>query len=256
MAFSASPIETNLNLLSTLPVELIDMVLSLLDTTTLFRLCHVSQLFRSLAQPLLFEHASQVTMRLWVCQPGLLAHKPIDFGWSHCDQVAHQMVFSPLDPSAATLTLQKSLPPPRIDGCTVLIKVGSAKRIYSISYKHRVIPVPVDSTSAAYSRVTLCGQQEEEEAYYGCAWKFTYAIRDTSPSCRQLIPSAFTCDVDLLDPYILTSPASRDMVIDVTGPEHRCPPKPQACQQDLLPPFWASRIWDDAKSIARPAENI
>ncbi|KAI7884187.1 hypothetical protein K492DRAFT_234912 [Lichtheimia hyalospora FSU 10163] len=211
---------SNSSNLSHLPVELIDMVLSHLDTSALFRLCHVNQYLRTLAQPRLFHHAQQVTMRLWICQPHVVSHKPIDFVWSHCDSEHNRMVFIPQQ-DEAVLPLQPALPPPQIDGCTVLFKVGNSKRIYSISYKNRVVSVPVDIEE---NEVVYKGDTDNDhDLSYTCGWKLRYNVQQQQQQQRKaVVPCSFECDMDLLDPQVLSSPTPIPPS-DKIGPEHALP---------------------------------
>lgn len=207
--------------LSHLPVELIDMVLSHLDTSALFRLCHVNRYLRALAQPRLFHHAQQVTMRLWICQPHVVSHKPIDFVWSHCDSERNRMVFVPQQ-DEAVLPLQPALPPPQIDGCTVLVKMGNSKRIYSISYKDRVVSVPVDIDSTKENQVVYKGDKDgEQDLSYACGWKLRYNVQQQQQR-KAVVPCTFECDMDLLDPQVLSSPTPIP-ASDKIGPEHALP---------------------------------
>lgn len=196
--------------MDTIPIELIEIILSYLDTSALFRLCRVNRLLRALAQPHLIAHAEQITMRLWICQSSIVAHKPLDFRWSACNADDNKMEFIPQDPDTS-LTLQTALPPPQIDGCTVLIKVNSTRRIYSISYKNKIVPVPVDQSShhAGYDATGA-----DDMTAYSCSWQLLYDVYDepSNPAIKRLVPRAFACDTDLLDPQVLVA-SSREKVV-------------------------------------------
>ncbi|KAI9268054.1 hypothetical protein BDA99DRAFT_535572 [Phascolomyces articulosus] len=207
--------------LSNLPVELIDLIITHVDTDTLFKLCRVNRLLRALAQPRLVNHAQQITMRLWIHQhPTAGPQKPLDFICSGCDIENNRMVFEPSRDTTSSLTLQTALPPPKIDGCTVLIKVNHTRRIYSISYKDRIVPVPLDQTITGHTPTFDTSSTNIEDAY-GCGWQLAYTIQEDArtPAIRYLQPQSFTCDTDLLDPQVLIS-SSREKVV-VSLPEQQ-----------------------------------
>lgn len=191
------------------------MITAHLDTSSLFQLCRVNRFFRSFAQPRLVSHAQQITMRLWIHQPHMVSHKPLDFRWSSFDIQSNKMIFEPQDP-AASMTLQSALPPPQIDGCTILIKISNTRRIYSISYKNRVVTVPIEenaSRTAGY-QPPLCPGDGGSTAY-DCAWNFSYHV--SSDTVHRLTPVSFECDTGLLDPEVLIS-SSREKVVVSSPP--------------------------------------
>ena len=191
--------------MSNLPIELIELILAHVDTETLFKLCRVNQLLRALAQPRLINHAQQITMRLWIHQHPLASNKPLDFTFSSCGD-NNRMVFEPARDAPTSLTLQIALPPPKIDGCTILIKVHNTRRIYSISYKDQLVPVPLQQNVTGYES---SGNVDVDGAH-GCGWDIFYNIQDDdrTPAIKYLYPKSFSCDTDLLNPQVLMSSSS------------------------------------------------
>ncbi|KAI7857064.1 hypothetical protein BDC45DRAFT_603636 [Circinella umbellata] len=191
--------------LSNLPIELIELIIAHVDTETLFKLCRVNQLLRALAQPRLINHAQQITMRLWIHQHPLVSNKPLDFTFSSCGD-NNRMLFEPSRDAPTSLTLQAALPPPQIDGCTILIKVHNTRRIYSISYKDCLVPVPLEQNITGYKS----SENVDVDGAYGCGWNFSYTIRDDdrTSAIKYLYPKSFSCDTDLLDPQVLISSSS------------------------------------------------
>ncbi|ORZ01194.1 hypothetical protein BCR43DRAFT_486515 [Syncephalastrum racemosum] len=150
-------------------------------------------------------------MRLWIHQPNLVSHKPLDFRWKACNE--DKMVFEPQDANVMTL---QSVTCPQIDGCTVLIKVNETRRIYSISYKDRIIPVPLQHPAGmtGYDAV----QQNEEDAY-GCAWRLNYDVRDENGGrIKRFVPRSFECDVNLLNPEVLMASSREKVVVSTPAP--------------------------------------
>ncbi|KAI9490922.1 hypothetical protein BDB00DRAFT_835976 [Zychaea mexicana] len=248
--------------LSSLPIELIELVLANVDTDTLFKLCRVNRLLRALAQPRLISHAQQITMRLWINQPHVVSHKPIDFTWSACDTDNNRMVFEPQDNT--TMTLQTALPPPQIDGCTVLIKVHNTRRIYSISYKDRIVPVPIQPSqqhtiiTTDYESATGNSSMDVEDAY-ACGWSLSYDVHDDSrsPAIKYLHARSFACDTDLLDPQVLIASSREKVVVSLpestttsttstTSEDSHDEKKKMMMQNGIAPsPSWLSRIVND-----------
>ncbi|KAI8145526.1 hypothetical protein BJV82DRAFT_604056 [Fennellomyces sp. T-0311] len=235
--------------LSTLPVELIELVLAHVDSDTLFKLCRVNRLLRALAQPRLMSHAQQITMRLWIHQPHVVSHKPIDFGFSHCDN--DRMVFAPQE--ASPMMLQTALPPPQIDGCTILIKVSNTRRIYSISYKDRMVAVPVQQGQHVAEYVSNSDARGYVEDAYQCGWHVAYTIIDDAhnPMLKRLVPQSFACDTDLLDPQVLIASSREKVVVSLPEPvpetqdQHDEKKKMMEAAAHQAAPSWLSRIVND-----------
>lgn len=199
-----------------LPAELLDTIFSFADTPSLFQLCRTCRYFRSIAMPrLVAGHIARTMIRLWIEQPGVAAHKPIDFVW-HSSSTG-RLVFSLKEQPSSMLLLfkPKASEAPRITGCTVVLRHhGNNMTIYSISYSANddIVLVPVSSSSST-SPLLFCeydGKRCNDDAY-DCGWRMYYGLEEEEEckkkTCR-LVPKRLECDVELLDPRLLHQAAN------------------------------------------------
>ncbi|KAI8145901.1 hypothetical protein BJV82DRAFT_576899 [Fennellomyces sp. T-0311] len=188
---------------TTIPVELIDHIFTFVDNSSLFQLCRCSRLFRLLAFPrLTLQHMSCAKIRLWIEQPGLVSHKPMDFEYSGYDKERSKLIFSTKQQQQQSFQSSES---PVIDGLTVVSKDDNGnRRIHSVSYKNAAaVPVPVNTKQDERTSVTYPGSndQEQQRTTYSCAWELEYDVV-SEPTCT-IVPKTFECDLDLLDPSVL-----------------------------------------------------
>lgn len=125
-----------------LPLEIIDHILTFADASSLYELGQVSHMLRSLSQrQLQKQHIQHASLRLWMHQPGTMAHTPMDFTQPICRSSSGQV-------TAEFKYLNQSLPidpkkPVFIDGCTVIF---STRKHYGLTYSNPIMMQPGDTT--------------------------------------------------------------------------------------------------------------
>ena len=141
-------------------------------------------------------------IRLWIEQPGLVSHKPIDFEYAGYDKDCSKLIFT------AKQSQQQSFPSselPVIDGLTVLSKDDNgSRRIHSVSYKNAAaVPVPINTKQSEKTMISYPGSSDRKQrrTAYSCAWQLEYSAV-TGPT-HTIIPKTFECDLDMLDPSVL-----------------------------------------------------
>ncbi|KAI9482502.1 hypothetical protein BDB00DRAFT_879141 [Zychaea mexicana] len=195
---------------ATFPIELIDHIFTFVDSSSLFQLCQCSRLFRTLAFPrLTSQHMSRATIRLWIEQPGMVGHKPMDFEWSDFDKERGKLVFTAKpDQHYHTFNKKKSSEAPVIDGLTVLSTGDKGdRRIHSVSYKKAAaVPASLTVKQNELTCVSYPGSSSKKDTAYACAWQLRYGVQEQqqqSSSTCTIVPKTFECDLDLLDPTVL-----------------------------------------------------
>ncbi|KAI8374747.1 uncharacterized protein BYT42DRAFT_577515 [Radiomyces spectabilis] len=198
-----------------IPNELFEKIFIYVDASTLYKLIRVCRLFRLLAQPRLKAYAQRVTVRLWIYQSNWIAHKPFDFEWTAYNALRGTVMFSPMR-EPVSLKFNSCLPPPQIDGCTMLVRDCQSCSIYSISYNDKVT-------------VTLAGQGVRTAGYSPSAkndysWQLVYDIDPISgaDSIQRIRPQSLECDLNLLDPCFLAKmDAARCLCASTTALSNR-----------------------------------
>ncbi|KAG0168601.1 Esa1p-associated factor [Apophysomyces sp. BC1034] len=171
-----------------LPSELLNGIVSYVDTPALFELYRVGRLFRALAKPRLVAHARHIKVRLWIYQPRAVAHKPLDFEFQ-CD-ANDKLVFSYAG-TAADLRFQTQIPPPQIDGC--MLQMQTEKKRYSVAYREPF---------------SVCLDQKMMDAI---AWQFRYECFDHLDAKsdqrrhQRLVPQTIECRIGMLDPSLFAA---------------------------------------------------
>ncbi|KAI7859761.1 hypothetical protein BDC45DRAFT_161145 [Circinella umbellata] len=205
-----------------IPIELIDHIFTFADNSSLFQLCRCSRLFHALAFPrLTSQHMSHSKIRLWIEQPGLVGHKPMDFEWFNYDRERGKLVFTARKNSTAhqqQLTFNtdssSSSEAPIIDGLTIVLSPSGMedRRIHSVSYKKAVVmptSLPIKQQQEMDYSVQYPGNsnnyEENKRTAYSCAWQLQYQVIQKEPSSCIIIPKTFECDLDLLDPNVLNA---------------------------------------------------
>ncbi|KAI8337951.1 hypothetical protein BC941DRAFT_424151 [Chlamydoabsidia padenii] len=160
--------------MSDLPLEIIDHIFTFVDASSLYELGHVSRVLRLLSQKHLYQqHLQHVSIRLWMHQPGTMAHTPIDF---------NQPTRSD-DLTAADFTFQNQplrfdpKKPILIDGCTVIL---SDKTHYGLTYEPMTVQPDRTSKQGQWS---LLAEQDGDH----------------------LKPLGLSCHLNLFNPLLLDS---------------------------------------------------
>lgn len=136
-----------------LPLEIIDHIMTFVDAPNLYELGLVSLVLRLLSKKHLRQnHIRHISMRLWMHQPGTMAHTPIDFD----HQPASPSSASSLDPMVATFCFNSHAikfdpkKPIYLDGCTIIIHPTSlqpSRKHYGITYQQPTLMEGVTSPS-------------------------------------------------------------------------------------------------------------
>ncbi|SAL99403.1 hypothetical protein [Absidia glauca] len=153
-----------------LPLEIIDHIMTFVDAPHLYELGHVSPVLRLLSKKHLRQtHIRHLSMRLWMHQPGTMAHTPIDFD--------HQPSSSPassLDPIVASFSFNSHAirfdpkKPIYLDGCTIIIHPNShqaSRKHYGITYQQPTLMEGVTSSSWTIKRQgqwSMTGELEQD----------------------------------------------------------------------------------------------
>ena len=205
-----------------IPIELIDHIFKFVDNSSLFQLCRCSRLFHALAFPrLTSQHMSHSKIRLWIEQPGLIGHKPMDFEWLNYDKERGKLVFTARKQQHTFNSTSSSSEAPIIDGLTIVLSPSGMedRRIHSVSYKKAVvIPTSLSIKQSQQQEMTLFvmypgnnnndsnnNYQQNKRTAYSCAWQLQYQVIQQEPSSCIIIPKTFECDLDLLDPNVLNA---------------------------------------------------
>jgi hypothetical protein len=161
-----------------LPLEIIDHILTFANASSLYELGQVSHMLRSLSQKQLQkQHIQHASLRLWMHQPGTMAHTPMDFTQPICqsssDQVTAEFKYLnqplPIDPKK----------PVFIDGCTVIF---STRKHYGLTYPNPIMMQPGDD-----ALVEKQGQ-----------WTLYGEFKDAA-----FTPLRLSCDTRLFNPILL-----------------------------------------------------
>jgi hypothetical protein len=138
-----------------LPLEIIDHILTFVDAASLYELGHVSHVLQFLSKKHLYQnHIQHASIRLWMHQPGTMAHTPIDFGQSSSSS------FDPLAPLTAQFTFTDQAirfdpkKPVYVDGCTIIIHPNPnqpSRQHYGITYQQPALMKNIISATTSPS---------------------------------------------------------------------------------------------------------
>ncbi|KAI8334311.1 hypothetical protein BC941DRAFT_432651 [Chlamydoabsidia padenii] len=162
-----------------LPLEIIDHIITFVDASCLYELGHVSRVLRLLSKKHLYHnHIQHVSIRLWMHQPGTMAHTPIDFEYQQpCYPLAAHFGFN--HHQAIRFNPNK---PIYFDGCTIIIH-GKERKHYGITYQQ---PISLDLTS--------CWTIERQGQW---------SMKGKLEQDGYLTPTALVCNCNLFNPDTL-----------------------------------------------------
>ncbi|KAG0170435.1 hypothetical protein DFQ30_002507 [Apophysomyces sp. BC1015] len=196
--------------LQTIPIELLERIFHYADIATLFKLFQVCRLFCAIVQPRILSYVKQITVRLWVFQPYVVAHKPLDFKWT-CWGKNGKQIFEASEPiTSATSFLSTSASClPQIDGCTLLVR--KTRQIYSMSYA-KTVHLPICDVGP-WQRVShkIAKPSCNDDIAFGRQWDLWYDIDEVDHQEKRLNPRQFECDIELFDPDIMESACAQTL---------------------------------------------
>ncbi|KAI8077689.1 uncharacterized protein BX664DRAFT_343235 [Halteromyces radiatus] len=147
-----------------LPLEIIDHILYFADASTLYQLIQVSHVLRYLSTNHLYHHHLQhASIRLWMHQPGTMAHTPIDF---------NQPTLASFDTVHFSFANHQPIQfnhhqPVYVDGCTIQHNNNNgSKQHYSITYQSPIMMTKGDSTTWTIEKQkqwSMSGEYEDDD---------------------------------------------------------------------------------------------
>ncbi|KAI8394080.1 uncharacterized protein BYT42DRAFT_553287 [Radiomyces spectabilis] len=227
-----------------LPPEIIDLVLSFVDPSTLFESCQVCHSWRQLSYTHLQRYAQNITVRLWICQPGTTSHKPLDFDWQAKESRSDKLVFSfqPKNGPSSFTKPSDTNQLPHIDGCTVIVHHADTRRrqIFSLSYNPIALPLSAQDQSSQWIQYEPLATSN---LIYKYPWHLSYDCEQGSNEKMNVVPRQFICSMDFVNPILLEASSRGNMArIPVTASPKLPSPHPSKEAKSLKLPSMESAL--------------